>query len=64
MRTFEVMVPKADEYQIDDFLGNILMYKIENDWKYLHNIELPVNELKIIEFKNLENESCLTIQIL
>jgi hypothetical protein len=63
MSTIEIKVPKADEYRIDNFLG-ILMYKIENDWKYLHNIELPVNELKIIEFKNLENESCLTIQIL
>ena len=64
MKTFEVIVPKADEYQIDDFLGNILMYKINDDWKYLHKIALPENNLKIIEVKNLENEACLTIQIL
>jgi hypothetical protein len=40
------------------------MYKVENNWEYLHGIELPVDDLRIIEVKNLENEACLTIQIL
>jgi hypothetical protein len=64
MRTIEVKVPKAEEYQIDNFLVNIIMYKVENNWEYLHGIELPVDDLRIIEVKNLENEACLTIQIL
>jgi len=64
MRTIEIKAPKAEEYQIDNFLGNIIMYKVENNWKYIHGVELPVDELKIIEVKNLENEACLTIQIL
>jgi len=52
MSTIEIKVPKADEYKIDDFLGNIIMYKVQDNWNYLH------------EVKNLENESCPTIQVL
>jgi hypothetical protein len=64
MRTIEVKVPIAEEYRIDDFLGNILMYKIENNWNYLHSVDLPTQDLKIVEVKNLEYEACLTIQVL
>jgi hypothetical protein len=64
MKTIEVKVPIAEEYRIDDFLGNILMYKIENNWNYLHGVDLPTQDLKILEVKKLETESCLTIQVL
>jgi len=64
MRTLEVDVPDADDYQIDGFLGNIIMYKIRNDWNYLHNVELPHNELKIIEVKKSKERTWLVIQIL
>lgn len=60
----EIKVPEADAYQIDDFLGNIIMYKINNTWNYLYGIQLPTDQLKIIEVKKLQNESCLIIQIL
>lgn len=60
----EIKVPEADDYQIDDFLGNIIMYKINNTWNYLYGIQLPTDQLKIIEVKKLQNESCLIIQIL
>lgn len=64
MKTIEVIVPQAEDYQIDTFLGNILMYKIGEEWNYLPNIELPHNDLKIIEVKKLEDKKCLIIQIL
>ena len=64
MRTIEVTVPKAEDYQIDDFLGNILIYKIGEKWNYLPNVKLPHNELKIIEVKKLKDKTCLIIQIL
>lgn len=64
MKFIEVIAPLAEEYQIDDFLGNILMFKIGEDWNYLHSVELPHNDLKIIEVKKLEDKACLTIQIL
>jgi len=60
----EIKVPEADDYQIDDFLGNIIMYKIQDNWNYLYGIQLPTDQLKIIEVKKLQNESCLIIQIL
>jgi hypothetical protein len=53
MRTIEVIAPLAEDYQIDDFLGNCIQYKIN-----------PPNDLKIIEIKKGESEACLTIQIL
>jgi len=64
VKTIEVNVPNAEDYQIDTFLGNIIMYKISEEWNYLHNVELPYNELKIIEVKKIENKTCLIIQIL
>jgi len=64
MRTIEVTVPLAEDYQIDDFLANTLQYKIDENWIYLTSLELPPNDLKIIEIKKGESESCLTIQIL
>lgn len=64
MKTIEVDVPNAEDYQIDTFLGNIIMYKISEEWNYLHNVELPYNELKIIEVKKIENKTWLIIQIL
>ena len=64
MRTMEVTVPLAEDYQIDDFLTNTLQYKIDENWIYLTSLELPPNDLKIIEIKKGESESCLTIQIL
>jgi hypothetical protein len=64
MSTIEIKVPKADEYKIDDFLGNIIMYKVQDNWNYLHGVDLPLQDLKILEVKNLENEACLTIQVL
>ena len=64
MRTMEVTVPLAEDYQIDDFLANTLQYKIDENWIYLTSLELPPNDLKIIEIKKGESESCLTIQIL
>ena len=60
----EVTVPLAEDYQIDDFLANTLQYKIDENWIYLTSLELPPNDLKIIEIKKGESESCLTIQIL
>ena len=62
MRTMEVTVPLAEDYQIDDFLTNTLQYKIDENWIYLTSLELPPNDLK--EIKKGESESCLTIQIL
>lgn len=64
MRTIEVTVTLAEDYQIDDFLANTLQYKIDENWIYLTSLELPPNDLKIIEIKKGESESCLTIQIL
>jgi len=64
MRTMEVTVPLAEDYQIDDFLANTLQYKIDENWIYLTSLKLPPNDLKIIEIKKGESESCLTIQIL
>jgi len=64
VKTIEVDVPNAEDYQIDTFLGNIIMYKISEEWNYLHNVELPHNELKIIEVKKIENKTWLIIQIL
>jgi hypothetical protein len=64
MKTIEVAVPLAEDYQIDDFLTNTLQYKINQKWIYLTSLELPTNDLKIIEIKKGESEACLTIQIL
>jgi len=64
MRTIEVIAPLAEDYQIDDFLTNTLQYKINQKWIYLNSLELPPNDLKIIEIKKGESEACLTIQIL
>lgn len=64
MSTIEIKVPKADEYKIDDFLGNIIMYKIQDNWNYLHGVDLPQNNLKIADVQNKENEIWLTIEIL
>lgn len=64
MRTMEVTVPLAEDYQIDDFLANTLQYKIDENWIYLTSLKLPPNDLKIIEIKKGESEACLTIQIL
>lgn len=47
MRTMEVTVPLAEDYQIDDFLANTLQYKIDENWIYLTSLKLPPNDLKI-----------------
>jgi len=64
MKFIEVIAPLAEEYAIDDFLGNSLQVRINGKWKYLTNIDLPPMNLKIIEVKKLEDKACLTIQIL
>jgi hypothetical protein len=38
----------STEYEIDDFLGNTLQYKIGYDWIYNTHIELPTGKLEII----------------
>lgn len=63
MKTIEVAVPLAEDYQIDDFLTNTLQYKINQKWIYLTSLELPPNDLKIIEIKKGKSEACLTIQM-
>lgn len=44
-----VEVPKdSNEWDIDDFLGNCLQYKVDGKWKYDTKTQLPVNDLKVI----------------
>ncbi len=63
MKFLEVEVPNADEYQIDNFLGNIIQYKVNDEWNYLHSIELPANDLQINEIKKCDNRTWLKIKI-
>lgn len=44
----------STEYEIDDFLGNTLQYKIGDDWIYITHIELPTYQLEILGI--LDNE--------
>lgn len=47
--TFIVEVPQDSiEYEIDDFLGNTLQYRIGEKWVYDTSIKLPINDLKIL----------------
>jgi|OM-RGC.v1.033669460 hypothetical protein len=46
----------STEYEIDDFLGNTLQYKIGDDWIYNTYIELPTNRLEIIGILNDEEK--------
>jgi len=63
MKFLEVEVPNADEYQIDNFLGNIIQYKINEEWHYFTQVELPVNNLVISEVKKSEDKTWLKIQV-
>lgn len=48
-KVFIVEVPKeSTEYDIDDFLGNCLQYKINDEWRYDTSIKLPIKDLEII----------------
>ena len=63
MKTIEIEVPNADEYQIDDFLENILQYKVDGKWVYDKTIKLPNNNLKIEGIKKCDNRTWITILI-
>lgn len=44
-----VEVPiESTDYNIDDFLGNVIRYKIDGEWIYDTNIKLPICNLEII----------------
>lgn len=44
-----VEVPiESTDYNIDDFLGNALQYKINDKWIYDTSIKLPICDLEII----------------
>jgi hypothetical protein len=48
-----VEVPKESvEWDIDDFLGNRLQFRIGNDWKYDMKTDLPINDLKVVGLLN------------
>jgi hypothetical protein len=48
-----VEVPKESvEWDIDDFLGNRLQFRIGNDWKYDMVTDLPINDLKVVGLLN------------
>jgi len=48
-KIFIVEVPKeSTEYDIDDFLGNTIQYKIGEEWKYDTSIKLPIKDLEVI----------------
>lgn len=48
-----VEVPnESTEWDIDDFLGNCLQYKINGVWKYDTKIDLPVDDLKVVGLLN------------
>jgi hypothetical protein len=54
-KIFAVEVPKeSTDHDIDDFLGNMIQYKINGEWKYDYDNDLPRCELKLI---GLANES-------
>ena len=63
MKTIEIEVPNAEEYQIDNFLGNILQYKIDDNWIYDSSIKLPVDNLEIIDIKKCNNRTWLKISL-
>jgi len=64
MKTIEIEVPNAEEYQIDDFLENVLQYKIDGKWIYDKSIKLPLDNLKIKYIKKCDNRTWITISIL
>jgi hypothetical protein len=48
-KIFAVEVPKeSTDHDIDDFLGNIIQYKINGEWKYDYDNDLPTGQLKVI----------------
>ena len=54
-KIFAVEVPKeSTDHEIDDFLGNIIQYKINGEWKYDYDNDLPRCELKLIGLANYE----------
>ena len=63
MRFIEVEVPNAEEYQIDNFLGNIIQYKIDGNWFYERKTELPPDNLEISEVKKCNNKTWLKIRV-
>lgn len=42
----------SSEYEIDDFLANTLLYKLDGEWKYDTSIKLPINNLEILGILN------------
>lgn len=42
----------SSDYEIDGFLANSLLYKIDGEWKYDTSINLPVNDLEILGVLN------------
>lgn len=59
---FIVEVPKdSTEYEIDDFLGNTLQYKLNEKWKYDTSIKLPHYDLEIIGV--MESDEYISLNI-
>lgn len=60
MSIIHVKIPKeSTDWEIDDFLGNTLQYKIQDRWVYEVSCELPSNELKIIGLLDEEKSKSL-----
>jgi hypothetical protein len=61
-KVFLVEVPKeSTEYRIDDFLGNILQYKIGEEWIYETTLKLPRNDIEILGVVNDDEYISLNI---
>ena len=63
METISVIAPLGEDYSIDDFLKNVLQVKIDGEWHYLNNIDLPSMDLKIVEVHKRKNEAEIIIQL-
>ena len=50
-----INVPKnSSDYDIDDFLGNSLQYKLDGEWIYDTSVKLPINNLEVLGVLNID----------
>jgi len=62
-RKLTIEVPKnSTDHQIDDNLGNILLYKLNGQWIYDNTVSLPNEELEIVDLQTSEESIKIEIR--